>query len=177
MLADNVKHLLNKPDLVIHHRFFKRNNRKVLFACNTRNGVFDNATFGRFYNIRTCLFRTESVANSNRNTCASYRKNRFAMQNVRSHIRKFAKFLVGEFGNPFRRVHNTRITSVKTANVRPVFVQRRHHRTRNDCAGNIAAATGKGFHLTVCAQPVKTRNNRAWMLSKKFCAKLEGNRI
>ena len=83
------------------------------------------------------------------------------MQYVRSHIGKFPELLIRERGNPRGIFHDPRIASEKSAHVRPIFIEIGAGSPRDDRAGHIAPAAGKGLYFSVGIRPVKTRDDRA----------------
>ena len=83
------------------------------------------------------------------------------MQNVRAHVREFPQFFIGYAFDLDGMLDDAGVAGQKTAHVRPVFVQIRVHRRRDDGTADIAAAAGKSLDIPLRVGTVESGNDRA----------------
>ena len=134
------KHFSAKADFGVHHILFDIDDGKAFFACDTGDDffVFRQIFFGNYHSA--VIGRIESVFDIDGDSNATHGEYGFGMQNLRSHIRKLAKFAIAQKIDDFGAVHNSWIGGQKSVHVRPVFVHVRTDRTCDERTRYIRAA-------------------------------------
>lgn len=81
------------------------------------------------------------------------------MQHLRADIAQLAQLAVSHAADRLGIVYDARVCHQNAGDVRPVFVHVRTERRRGERAGDVAAATGEGFDVTVRHHAVKAGND------------------
>ena len=165
VVLESLQNLAAEADLGIHHVLGDQNRAEILFAGNACDGVA-GLLAGALHNPGSVILRLVRVLDVDRNAFMANRENGIFVQNAGTHVRQLAQLLVSDGMNGNRIVHDPRIRHQEPGHIRPVLVDADMAGTCHDGAGDIRSAAGEGFHLSVCAAPVKSRNDRIFQPGK-----------
>ena len=158
LIFERLQHLPDKTDLGIHPVFFYIDTAKIFSAGNSGNRVF-GFSGGRFDNPGSLILRMIGIADIDRDSPLSYRKDRILMQNRSPHVGKLPQFQIGDRFNPLRMSDDVRIRYQKTGNIRPVFIYIRMDPSGDNGAGDIRTSPGECHDAAVLLCPVKAGDN------------------
>ena len=168
MLHKDGERAVGEADLLVHERFFQEDDGEIFLARDARDPTPAVCIAGSGQDLRPLVLGTEGVLDADGDIHLAHGEDGLAVQHVCAHVGELAQLLVGEGADGHGIFYNPGIARQKSADVRPVFVQVRTRRPRDDGARNVAAAAGEGLDPAVCVLAVKTRDQRALLALERL---------
>ena len=158
VVLKDAKYFSAKADLGIHHALLNRDGCKAFLSGDTGDGEFRFAA-GVLHNHGSRILRCVGVQHVDRDSLLTEWEDGVLMKDGSSHVGKLTQLTVGNGGNDFRILDDTRIGYQETGNIGPVLVDVSVYGLCHDGTSDIGSAAGEGFYASVRFCAVESRND------------------
>ena len=165
MLKRNVEvfkhgqHLASEADLRVHQILFDVDDREALLASDAGDDIVRGKLRCGGDDHRAAVGGRIGVLDIDRNPRKTNREDRLFVQHGRAHVGELTQLTVGNGGNDFRILDDTRIGYQETGNIGPVLVDVSVYGLCHDGTSDIGSAAGEGFYASVRFCAVESRND------------------
>ena len=156
---DGLQHAATKAHFAVHHGLFHRQHAEAQTASDTGDDVGIFLVHRAMGDHGATGIGVVGVTDVGGDTGTMHREHAILVQNASAHVGKLAQLAVGDVADGAGIRHDAGIRHQKAAYIGPVFIQLRIGSTSHDGTGDIATATGEGFHLAASNAAVETGND------------------
>ena len=158
VILKDAKYFSAKANLGIHHALLNRDGCEAFLSCDTGDCKF-RFTAGILHDHGSRILWCVGVQHVDRDSLLTEWEDGVLMKDGSSHVGKLTQLTVGNGGNDFRILDDTRIGYQETGNIGPVLVDVSVYGLCHDGTSDIGSAAGEGFYASVRFCAVESRND------------------